>query len=163
LTLAQDKAPRSSSRSPSEQRAEAGAGGKPAWIVLIEDNPADVILMREALAQHGVHHELTVLQDGEQAIQLIDRTDFEVLPAPDLVLLDLKLPKKGGFEVLARLRSSLRCVAVPVMVLSSSNAQEDKDRTARLGATKYIVKPHVLAEFLNIGAVVREMLSGAMH
>lgn len=131
---------------------------KLAWIVLVEDNPADVMLVREALDEHGVHCDLTTLPDGERAFQLMDRIDREQGQCPDLVILDLKLPKKNGFEVLERMRSSPICAAIPVVIFTSSNAQQDQDRAAALGGTRYIAKPHGLAEFVKIGAVIKKIL-----
>lgn len=128
--------------------------------MLVEDNPADVGLVREALYEHEVRYNLTVLTDGERAVELIDRLDREQMNCPDLVLLDLKLPKKGGFEVLQRMRTSVQCAHVPVVILTSSNAQEDRALAAKLGVTKYIRKPDRLDEFLKVGGVLKEILTG---
>jgi CheY-like chemotaxis protein len=117
------------------------------------------MLVREALNEHGLRYDLTSLTDGERAFQLIDRIDREHGVGPDLVLLDLKLPRRNGFEVLERLRASPYCAQIPVVILTSSNTQEDKDRAAKLGATLYISKPHRLAEFVKIGAVVKSILT----
>jgi CheY-like chemotaxis protein len=157
----QDKAQSSSLRSPLERGAEIGSGVQPAWILLVEDNPADIDLIKEALRHHQIDHALTILPDGEQAIALIEQLDADRAPLPDIVLLDLKLPKRGGFDVLQRMRSSRRWPAVAVMVLTSSNAQEDKRRSSLLGAMEYIVKPHLFEEFLKIGGIVKDALLGS--
>jgi CheY-like chemotaxis protein len=160
LNLNSDKVPPSTSLSPAENGSDIGSAKKQAWIVIVEDNPADVGLVREALVKHSVRCSLTVLTDGERAFQLIDKIERERTPCPDLVLLDLKLPKLGGFEVLERVRASSWCSQVPVVVLSSSDEQQDKDRAAELGATRYVRKGSRLEEFMGIGAVVNEILSG---
>lgn len=128
--------------------------------MLVEDNPADVGLVREALYEHQVRYNLTVLSDGERALELIDRLDREQMTCPDLVLLDLKLPKKGGFDVLERMRASVQCAHAPVVILTSSNAQEDRALAAKLGVTKYIRKPDRLDDFLKIGGVLKAILTG---
>jgi chemotaxis family two-component system response regulator Rcp1 len=148
--------PNSPQTSPDLQSSE-----KPAWIVLVEDNPADVGLVQEALYEHEVRYALTVLMDGARALELIDRLDRERRPGPDLVLLDLNLPKKGGLEVLEHMRASVQWRAVPVVILTSSGAQEDRDRAAKLGATRYIRKPHRLDQFIQLGSVFKEMLTGS--
>jgi two-component system response regulator len=148
--------PTSPQTSPDLQSSE-----KPAWIVLVEDNPADVGLVQEALYEHEVRYALTVLMDGARALELIDRLDRERRPGPDLVLLDLNLPKKGGLEVLEHMRASVQWRAVPVVILTSSGAQEDRDRAAKLGATRYIRKPHRLDQFIQLGSVFKEMLTGS--
>jgi CheY-like chemotaxis protein len=150
----------SSSLCPVEAVVMQRPNQKPAWIVLVEDNPADAILVREALDEHGVHCDLTTLTDGERAFQLIERIDREQAECPDLVILDLKLPKKSGFEILERMRSSPICARIPVVIFTSSSAQQDKDRAAALGGTRYIAKPHRLAEFVKIGAVIKNILEG---
>jgi two-component system, chemotaxis family, response regulator Rcp1 len=133
--------------------------------VLVEDNPADVVLVREALGHYQVSHTLTVVPDGEEAIHLIERLEAasqsEDALLPDIVLLDLNLPKRGGFDVLKRMRASARWSRVPVMVLSSSDAQQDKERASSLGVTRYIVKPHLFEEFLKIGQVVKDVLASS--
>lgn len=129
--------------------------------MLVEDNPADVGLVREALYEHEVRYNLTVLPDGEKALELIDRFDREHLGCPDLVLLDLKLPKRGGFDVLQRMRGSTQCAHAPVVILTSSNAQEDRALAAKLGVTRYIRKPDRLDDFLKVGAVFKEILASS--
>ena len=150
----------SSSPFPSEKPADLQLSGRVSWIVLVEDNPGDVALVREALYEYGIRSELTVLFDGERAFELFDWLDRDRIRCPDLVLLDLKLPKKDGHEVLEHLRASVQCAHVPVVIVTSSNAQEDRDKAAKLGATRYIRKPHRLDEFIQLGAVFKEILTG---
>ena len=144
----------------SEQSADPKSSGRVSWIVLVEDNPGDVALVREALYEHEIRSELTVLFDGERAFELFDRLDRERMRCPDLVLLDLKLPKRDGHEVLEHMRASVQCAHVPVVVVTSSNAREDRDKAAKLGATRYIRKPHRLDEFIQLGAIFKEILTG---
>jgi two-component system, chemotaxis family, response regulator Rcp1 len=128
---------------------------------VVEDNPADVGLVREALGEHAVDCELHVIHDGEKAIRFIDQVDAGHACCPDLVLLDLNLPKRPGREVLKHLRASVTCGQVLVAVLTSSNALKDREETARLGATRYIQKPSDLDEFIKLGRLFKEMLDSS--
>jgi DNA-binding response OmpR family regulator len=107
-----------------------------------------------------VEGEIAILSDGEQAIQFITTIDAQKLRCPDLVIIDLSLPKKTGREVLEFIRGSVRCREVPVLILSSSDAPQDRDDAARLGATQYICKPSRLDEFLSLGAIFKTVLGG---
>ncbi|HLG94754.1 MAG TPA: response regulator [Bryobacteraceae bacterium] len=129
------------------------------WIVLVEDNPGDVRLVREAFYESALEYDLTVLSDGEKAIRLIERIDREEISCPDLLLLDIGLPRKGGFQVLERARQSGRCAHLPVVILTSSNAQKDRETAAKLGATRYIRKPDRWEGYLQLGSVFREVLA----
>ena len=129
-------------------------------ILLAEDNPADAALVRKALEEHGVEGELLVIDDGEMAIEFIQALDADLSAAcPGLAIIDLNLPKKPGREVLERMRLSQRCRHIPVMILSSSDAERDRADAARLGATRYIRKPSRLEEFLSLGAIFKAALS----
>jgi chemotaxis family two-component system response regulator Rcp1 len=130
-----------------------------AWVLLVEDNPGDVRLIRETLRENGVAVHLHVASDGEQAIALIDRVDRQEVRCPDLILLDLNLPRKTGHEVLERLRKSPSNSASPVVILSSSSAPRDLEEASRLGATKYIIKPSTLEELMTLGTIVRDFLA----
>jgi two-component system, chemotaxis family, response regulator Rcp1 len=128
-------------------------------IVLVEDAEPDVFLVREALRQSGLKFDLVVLEDGEKASEFIAGLDRdETSPCPDLVLLDLNLPKQTGEKVLARLRQTVRCGRVPVLIVTSSDSPNDKALVARLGATQYFRKPSLLDDFMKLGALVRELL-----
>ena len=130
-------------------------------IVLVEDNSADVHLVKEALSEHLVSYTLTVIKDGEKAIQHIDDVDNQTREGPSLVILDLNLPRRSGRDVLRRLRLSARFADVPVIILSSSNAEKDREEALSLGATLYITKPTDLAQFLNIGAIIKKLIEAA--
>jgi DNA-binding response OmpR family regulator len=123
-------------------------------VLLVEDNPADANLVEEALAEADVDCDLSIMSDGAQAVDFIDRLDR----SPALVLLDLNLPKIGGETVLERLRSSPHGKTAKVLVISSSDAPSDRERVRRLGATDYFRKPTSLAEFMRLGPIVKAML-----
>ena len=114
--------------------------------------------MREALEEHGVEGELVVIPDGEVAIRWIEALDTGADACPDLLILDLNLPKRAGREVLQHVRESVKCRAATVVVLSSSDVEQDRSEAMRLGASRYISKPLRLAEFIQLGAVFREIL-----
>lgn len=129
-------------------------------ILLVEDNNGDVILVREALLEHHITNELCVLTDGQKAIEFLDDIHTGArLECPALLILDLNLPRKTGREVLAHMRRISRCDAIPVLVLSSSNAPVDRRAAADLGADLYLRKPADLADFIAIGASIRRLLS----
>ena len=128
-------------------------------IVLAEDNRADVFLVRQALEEHQIEHELHVLQDGAEATTFVasmGKSGFP--PCPDLMLLDLNLPKGDGSEVLAEFRKHPECARTPVIVMTSSGAPKDRERMWKLGITRYFRKPSDLAAFMELGAVVREVM-----
>ena len=125
---------------------------------MVEDNPADGGLIREALEEFGVRCELILLTNGEQATAFVDSVDAEKRPCPDLVILDLNLPRKSGREVLAAIRSSKKCSQIPIAILTSSDSKQDREETAALGASRYLRKPSRLADFIALGGVFKDML-----
>jgi len=127
-------------------------------ILLIEDNMADVDLALQALAKHGVTGELLLISDGDRAVRFIQDLDARPMSCPDLVIVDLNLPKRSGLEVLESVRKSLKSRDALVAILSSSDIQQDRTDAERLGASRYIRKPLHLAEFISIGAIFKEML-----
>jgi chemotaxis family two-component system response regulator Rcp1 len=151
---------RFSLRSRAAQAQGTDASEKPVFIFLAEDNPADAGLVRRALEEHEVQGELIVIADGEKAIEYIDVLEEGAAACPDLAIVDLNLPQKPGREVLERMRMSERCRHIPVIILSSSDAERDKADVARLGASRYIRKPSRLDDFLGLGAVFKAALSG---
>ncbi len=121
-------------------------------ILIVEDNEGDVLLVKEALREHSIEFDIKHLSDGEQALAyLSNRVRFSGSNVPDLVLLDLNLPKRDGWEVLQVLRRSPDLNRTPVIILSSSNAPEDVQRAAGLESLIYIRKPTNLEDFLAIG------------
>jgi len=125
----------------------------------VEDNRADVILVREALEEHGIQCDLMVLSDGEQALKFVAKVEGGEVPCAELVVLDLNLPKASGLRVLERMRASPKCASVPVVILSSSDAPKDISEAKKLGATRYIKKPSRLEDFMNIGAIFKGILA----
>jgi chemotaxis family two-component system response regulator Rcp1 len=128
-------------------------------ILVVEDNRADVFLIREAIAQTRIGIDLHLATDGEKAVEFIFAADSnDGNPAPDLILLDLNLPRKSGAEVLRHIRRSRRCAGTPVLIVSSSDSERDRADAARFGASGYFRKPSSYAGFMKLGAAVRELL-----
>jgi CheY-like chemotaxis protein len=128
-------------------------------VLLVEDSEADELLMRAALKLDGLECDFIVSEDGEKAIQLIERLEHgEVDPAPDIVLLDLNLPRKSGVMVLERIRQSSAYGELPVVVVSSSDSPRDHAQVSRLGANSYFQKPLDLMEFMKLGPLVRHVV-----
>ena len=128
--------------------------------MLIEDSQLDVFLVKAAIAAHCLDIDLHVLENGEQATGFIARIESDGSAAcPRLFLLDLNLPRTGGLEVLSYLRQSKRCGGVPVLVMTSSDADKDRAESAALGATGYFRKPSGYEAFLKIGEVIHGLLA----
>lgn len=125
-------------------------------IVLVEDNEGDVYLLEKALKGRRLNYELIRYSDGEQAIRALEKDDCLV---PDLIILDLNLPRRGGFDVLQTVRSRPAMVGIPVAILTSSDAAKDRHRIALTGVERYIHKPPMLDDFLNeVGRAIEDML-----
>ncbi len=123
--------------------------GDHADILLVEDNPGDVRLTREAFAEGGIANTIHVATDGVEALDfLYQRGDHADAPRPDVVLLDLNLPRKNGDEVLAAVEDDPDLARIPVIVLTSSNAEEDVVRSYELHANAYLTKPVDPDEFV---------------
>ena len=122
-----------------------------ARILLVEDDPQDVELTVRAFRSENVQSRIEVVRDGEEALDyLFCRGEYKSRPAdqpPTLVLLDLKLPKVGGLQVLREVKGSAECRSIPVIVLSSSGEQRDIAESYRLGVNSYIQKPVDIVEF----------------
>lgn len=111
-------------------------------ILLVEDNPADVRMMREALRLTGLDHRLSVAVDGEQALRFLrQEQEFATAPRPEVVILDLKLPKISGHAVLGAIKVDPDLCSIPVLVLTSSHAQRDMMKSYDLKADHYVTKP----------------------
>ena len=123
-------------------------------ILLVEDNPADVKITERAVKDSGIAVELIVVRDGQEAVDyLLRQGRFEDAPAwrnPDLILLDLNLPRMSGREVLERLRATTSLRAVPVVVLTTSRRQEDVQQMYAAGANTYIEKPPDFQRFVRV-------------
>lgn len=124
---------------------------RPAEILLVEDNPSDVRLTQEAMKEGKVSNNLAVVADGEEALDyLMMRGKHEKAPRPDLILLDLNLPKKDGREVLEEIKAVDELKGIPVVVLTTSKADEDIARSYQLHANCYITKPMDLDKFIEV-------------
>jgi CheY-like chemotaxis protein len=132
---------------------------RPAEIVVIEDNQADVFLMKLALEEYAIQYVLTWFRNGLEAVRaLCGPVTAQNTPCPDIILLDLNTPRSDGFEILAKLQQTPRLAQVPIAILTSSQACADHARAAAQGV-RYIEKPSQLQDFLgSVGAAVKEML-----
>lgn len=123
----------------------------PIQILLVEDNPGDLDLMLEALEESKLIINLTVAKDGEEAMEVLNRQgDHRNAPVPDIILLDLNLPKKDGREVLAEIKASEQLHRIPVVILTTSSAESDILKAYDLNANCYITKPVGLQQFLEV-------------
>ena len=133
------------------------AGRQPIEILLVEDDPGDVRLTREALKEGKVGNNLTVARDGVEALQLLRREGAHAsAPRPDVILLDLNLPRMDGREVLKAIKSDERLRRIPVVVLTTSSADEDVVRSYDLQANCYITKPLDLDQFMRVMRTIGE-------
>ncbi len=120
-------------------------------ILLVEDNQADVRLIKEVLKDFVIEKNITVLTDGEQVSEyLLRKNEFFNRKMPDIILLDLNIPKKDGFEVLKEIKGSEEFKDIPVIIISSSEAEESVIKAYKSGANCYIVKPLRLDEFIRV-------------
>jgi two-component system, chemotaxis family, response regulator Rcp1 len=132
------------------------ASTRPARILLVEDNEADVRLTREALREAGDGVRLSAVGDGEQALAYLRRQGgFAEAPRPDLVLLDLNLPRKNGLEVLDEMRADAALAVIPVIMLTSSSARHDVEAAYAHGANAFVVKPQDLDSFMDLIGTIR--------
>jgi CheY-like chemotaxis protein len=131
--------------------------GKPIEILLVEDNPGDVRLTKEALAEAKVANQLSVVTDGVEAMDFLKKRGcFADVLRPDLVLLDLNLPKKDGREILAEMKADPKLRRIPVVVLTTSRADEDVLKAYDLHANCYITKPVDFPRFLDVIRSIEE-------
>lgn len=127
------------------------AVGRPAEVLLVEDSPGDVRLTREALKEGKVRNNLSVVSDGVEAMEFLRREGkYKDAPRPDIVLLDLNMPRKDGREVLAEMKSDEQLKRIPVVILTTSEAEQDILRTYDLHANCYLTKPVDLEQFISI-------------
>jgi chemotaxis family two-component system response regulator Rcp1 len=125
--------------------------GRPVRILLVEDNPADVRLTREALKEAKVRNDIQVAPDGEQAMDILHKAGkFHDAKRPDVILLDLNLPRKSGLEVLQEIKEDDELKRIPVVVITSSKAEQDIVRSYNLHANCFVTKPVDLNQFLEV-------------
>ena len=120
-------------------------------VLLVEDDPGDVLLIEEAFADNKVRNRLHTVSDGVEALQFLRREGpYADAPQPDLVLLDLNLPRKDGREVLAEVKADETLQQIPVVVLTTSKAEEDVLRSYKLHANAYVTKPVDFDRFIDV-------------
>jgi CheY-like chemotaxis protein len=123
----------------------------PVVVLLVEDDPGDVLMIREAFEENKVRNELHVCSDGEDALVFLRQEGpHEAAPRPDLVLLDLNLPRRDGREVLAEIKADERLRTIPVVILTTSEAEEDVLRSYALHANAYVTKPVDFDRFIDV-------------
>ncbi len=124
---------------------------RPIEILLVEDSPSDTELTIEALKEARVRNHLSVVEDGVEALEFLRRQGrYQQAPRPDLIMLDLNLPRKDGREVLAEIKADEQLRVIPVVVLTTSRAEQDVLRAYQLNANCYITKPVDFEQFLNV-------------
>ncbi|HEY5195011.1 MAG TPA: response regulator [Solirubrobacteraceae bacterium] len=120
-------------------------------VLLVEDDPGDVLLVKEAFADHKVGNVLSVVSDGVEAMQYVrGEGAYASVARPDLILLDLNLPRKNGIEVLEEIKTDPLLATIPIVVLTTSEAEEDIVRAYKLHANAYITKPVDFEQFSRI-------------
>ena len=130
-------------------------------IVVIEDNRSDVFLLDRALKKQNLRFELIHLLDGGEALAFIRRQGaYGEAAIPDLILLDLNLPKCSGEEIAREIRAVKHLVSVPVCVWSSSRSRQDQSLLQSLGVARFITKPSGLDQFMEIGTTIKDLLAG---
>lgn len=131
-------------------------------ILLAEDNPADVKLVQHALTEHQIGCTLHVTKDGVEAIGFLNALDASPNSQRlDLLLLDMHLPKKGGAEILQRLRSTERYAQTPVIVMTGANFEYAEHQALKHAAVSYFRKPSKLDDFMNLGSIVQNVLQSS--
>jgi CheY-like chemotaxis protein len=124
---------------------------EPIDVLLVEDDAGDTLMIREAFEDNKVHNTLACVRDGVEAMQYVRRQGaYADAPRPDLVLLDLNLPRKDGREVLAEIKGDDELSTIPVVVLTTSQAEEDVLRSYRLHANAYVTKPVDFDRFIEV-------------
>jgi len=133
-------------------------------VLLVEDDPGDVLLIREAFTDHKVGNVLSIVSDGVEAMRFIrGEGEHEGAERPDLVLLDLNLPRKSGAEVLAEIKGDPALATIPVIVLTTSEAEEDVLRSYELHANAYITKPVDFERFKEIVQQIDDFFIGIVR
>lgn len=128
-------------------------------ILLAEDNPGDVFLVKEALRRHGIDHSLTTAANGQAAWELIEAAERQPRGGYDFFMIDLNLPSRPGVELVARIRSSRTSMShAPILIVTSSGAPRDRAAAAQAGADYYFCKPSDLTQFLGLGLIVCQLL-----
>lgn len=150
-----EKDPRSDSHSRQERTARHSN-----HVLVVEDNDSDAFLIKEALQLTGMSLSVHLAKDGEEAVRFFDQAEASTeAPCPDLVVLDINLPKLQGGDVLKYLRRLSRCAGTRVLVVSTSDAAHERQKMMNLGANGYFRKPSRYGDFMKLSDVVRNLLS----
>lgn len=132
---------------------------KTSQILLVEDNPADVGLLKLALKEAGLDCDLTLLEDGAEAVALLRRPDLlQQTRIPDLAILDLNLPKVGGLEVLEAIRANPALDSMAVAILSSSSSPRERAKVEECGVDRFLTKPLDLDGFMLLGSILKNLI-----
>jgi CheY-like chemotaxis protein len=130
---------------------------RPVIILMVEDNPTDVLIAREGLLDAQMRNTLHVAEDGIEAMEFLrQRGKYAGAPRPDLILLDLNMPRRNGQEVLAEIKSDDNLMSIPVVILTTSKSAEDIDKAYGLHANCYISKPVDFDEFTNVVQTIQD-------
>jgi len=133
----------------------------PLTIIVVEDNPLDIYLIRWVLTAHALAHELQVIDNGDRAMDYVNQLAHEERRrSPTIMLLDLNLPQRDGREILQRVKAIPHGSDVRVVVVTSSNKEADRQETLALGADAYFVKPYHLTEFMQLGDLIKSLACG---
>ncbi len=133
-------------------------------ILLIEDNKGDQVIMQEALQEAHVDCQLIIVQDGVEAMEFLDRqNEYKSAPRPDLILLDLNLPRKNGREVLQEVKNNPALSHIPLLVISNSNSPQDVCDCYTLRANAYLEKPTKFRDFVDLADNIKIFWFGLVH
>lgn len=120
-------------------------------ILLVDDDPNDILIAKRAFAKAQIQNKIYVTRDGEEAIRFLQKKEsYKAAPTPSIVLLDLKMPKVDGFEVLETIKSDEQLKSIPIIVLTTSERDQDIERAYNLGCNSFIVKPVSFHDFVDI-------------
>lgn len=130
---------------------------RPIEILLIEDNEGDIFLTKKAFERAKIANHIYVATDGEMGIQMLGKKrEYSDIPTPDIVLLDINLPKKNGQQVLGEMKQDSALKRIPVVILTSSKAEEDIVKSYDLHASSYVVKPIDLTKFYEVVSAIED-------
>ena len=133
----------------------------PLTIIVVEDNPVDIYLIRWVLQAHELSYELQVIDNGDHALNYIHQLAHEErLQSPTIMLLDLNLPQRDGREILRQMKSIPQVADIRVVIVTGSNNPTDRRETLAMGADAYFVKPYHLNEFMQLGEVIKHVAFG---
>ncbi|MEV0399890.1 response regulator [Actinoallomurus sp. NPDC050550] len=136
---------------------------RPIDVLLVEDDPGDVVLTKEAFKDNKVSNRLSIVGDGEEAMRFLRQEgDYADAPRPDLVLLDLNLPRMDGGQVLGEIKADETLRTIPVVVLTTSEAEEDILRSYRLHANAYVTKPVDFDQFIKVVRQIDDFFVGVV-